>query len=182
MTMQNEACGTIEKPKLLIWQAMESRLAVYLASFSGLSVEDREDVLQSTLIAFWRKGPSAEAEARPWLYRVVRNASIDTLRVIKRSSSRQGQLEASDFRGTREPEDPSLGPEDSVLSHEEVSLVRKFLAALADRERELAFLAFCEDMTYEQIASLTGTSLGTVKWRLAGVKKRLAEHYRREMA
>ncbi len=202
MNTQSSTTDSRDRLKLDAWQAMESRLAVYLASFSGLSREDREDVLQSTFASFWSSGPSAEKDARPWLYRVARNAAIDAQRRLRRGSAvlgrsgvtRQGasrpeamrpgmaRLEAVTGDALDEAADSAPGPEDRALSGEDAAFVRNFLAGLSDRERELAFLAFSEDQSYERIAALTGTPLGTVKWRLAGVKKRLAESYRREMS
>jgi RNA polymerase sigma-70 factor (ECF subfamily) len=160
---------------------MEGRLAVYLRSFSGLGAEDREDALQATLTAFWRSGPEAEEDARPWLYRVARNAAVDALRRRKREARGPRSWLSGSTPAAEEPQEPGPGPEERLLSEEERDFVREFLAGLSDAERELAYLTFSEGLSYEQAAILTGTPLGTVKWRLSGVKRRLEARYRRLM-
>lgn len=159
--------------KLEIWRSIEYRLAVFLRSFSLLSAEDREDCLQSALIAWWQSGPTEEKEATPWLYRVVRNGAIDLLRKRARkgpSVSLPLELVA------REP-----GPESTALSRADIDFVSRFIETLDDTDRELSFLAFAEHMSYPAMAEMTGLALGTIKWRMAAVKKLMKDAYRREM-
>lgn len=167
-------------PKRQVWEHMESHLAVYLSSFSGLRPEDIEDILQSAMVALWRSGPEGLEDAKPWLYRVSRNAAIDALRKQKGHGlsgmvpEREGALDTA--RSTL------AGPEEQAMSAEEWSFVRSFLASLPQTERELAHLAFAEDLPYSRIANITGLALGTVKWKLASVKRKLAVSYQRSMA
>lgn len=161
---------------------MSPRIEVYLRSFSGLSASEQEDVLQEVMVALWRGGPDGEDAVRPWLYRVARNRAIDALRHAKRIQGREQIL----------PEGPSVmmdqlpaaypGPEDAVLSAEDTSFVRNFLADLEDRDREILHLAFAEDLAYSRIAELVDLPTGTVKWRIATLKRRLAGRYRKEFA
>lgn len=182
VTKHNEQKDGWETRKQRLWILLESRLAVYLRSFAGLREEDREDVLQTALIAFWKEGPQEEVDARPWLYRVLRNAAIDT----QRSRHREFRTRLSCGPGAEAPweriAEPGPGPEEDLLSAEEEAFVREFLLRLSDAEREFSFLAFSEGMTYKHIAEVTGVPLGTVKWRLGVIKKRLAKHYRRRMS
>jgi RNA polymerase sigma-70 factor (ECF subfamily) len=162
------------------WDDIRPRLQVYLRSFSGLSPEDAEEALQLTLVEFWRRAPGLGADARAWLYRVARNAAIDALR----SGRRRGARIAPSMTGERDaPVDlpsPYPGPEARLLDLETEAFVARFLGGLDDRDRELLHLAFAEDFSYPAIASLTGRPLGTVKWKIAGLKRRLAERYRKE--
>lgn len=167
-------------PKRLVWEEMESRLAVYLRSFSGLQPEDAEEILQRAILALWQSGPSELEDARPWLYRVVRNMAIDILRKKKRRKESALSLEESGLADSARSAHP--GPEEEFLSAEERGFVRNFLGSLPRAERELAHLAFAEELPYSRIALITGIPLGTVKWKLAAVKRKLAKSYQRRMA
>jgi len=49
-----------------------------------------------------------------------------------------------------------------------------WMTQLEAQERELAVLRFVEDLSYEEIAMALAIPLGTVKWRLFQLKKKLA--------
>ncbi len=163
-----------------VWTAMAPRLELYLRSFSGLSPQEKEDVLQEVMVALWRDGPDCAEGIKPWLFRVSRNRAIDALRHAKRIKERErtqpgGPLALIDLVPTSGP-----NPEEAALCAEDSSFVRNFLAGLADQDREILHLAFAEDMPYSRIAELLNLPLGTVKWRVAELKGRLAERYRKE--
>lgn len=181
--MRNETALNVRyDPASKFWNGMEPRLAVYLRSFAGLSPDDAEDVLQEVGIAYWRDGPDGESDARPWLYRVARNRAIDALRRRKRERAKEapGSVEPDTLIGTLPARAPS--PEALSLDAAETDFVRGFLAGLQDPERELLHLAFAEDLPYVRIAELLGMPLGTVKWRIAALKRRLAARHRREFS
>jgi len=161
------------------WEDIRPRLEVYLQSFAGLGPEDAEDVLQLVVLEFWRRAPGLEADARSWLYRVARNAAIDALRAGRRRGAGMA-ARAGDRDEAADAPSPYPGPEARLLDLERQAFVVRFLGGLDDRDRELLHLAFAEDFSYPQIGSLTGQPLGTVKWRIAGLKRRLAADYRKE--
>jgi len=162
------------------WDDLRPRLQVYLRSFHGLGPEDAEEVLQLTLLALWKRAPALAGDARSWLYRVARNASIDALRAGRRRGARiaSGAESASD--GAVDSPSHYPGPEALLLDLEQDTFVAGFLAGLDDGDRELLYLAYAEDFSYPSIASLTGRPLGTVKWKIARLKRLLAARYRKE--
>ena len=160
------------------WEDIEPRLMVYLGSFRGLAREDMEEILQRSLLALWRRNP--DLDARSWLYGVTRNSAIDVLRSKRRDASRRLDGEAGATDAASLAASPYPGPEASLLDAEKESFVAAFIAGLDDCDKELLHLAFAEDFSYSGIAALTGRSLGTVKWRMAGLKRRLAARYRKE--
>jgi RNA polymerase sigma-70 factor (ECF subfamily) len=161
------------------WPELRPRLELYLASFSALGAEDREDALQATMIAYATRGAQRDGDHRAWAYRVARNAAIDAIRRRNRER-RLVERSALGLPVTLEPESPYRGPEDRAMDAEDEAFVARFIAGLKDAERELLHLAYAEAMTYAEIAAATGAPLGTVKWRLASVKRRLKAAYERE--
>ncbi|MFH2113976.1 MAG: sigma-70 family RNA polymerase sigma factor [Spirochaetota bacterium] len=165
-----------------IWAAMAPRIDLYLRSFSSLSVHEQEDVLQEVMVALWRDGPDDESAIRPWLYRVARNRAIDALRHTKRIQAHEQSFPEGSWILVDQLPAVYPSPEDAALSAEDSSFVRDFLADLEDRDREILHLAFAEDLAYCRIAELLNLPLGTIKWKIASLKRRLAVRYRKEFS
>jgi RNA polymerase sigma-70 factor (ECF subfamily) len=159
---------------------MRPRLALYLESFSGLGPDEREDVLQTVSISLWRNAGKIGAAPERWLYRAARNAAIDALRRKAREGRRAARPGPGGDAEIEAAPSAWQGPEDAALSGEELDFVRGFLARLEDPERELLHLAFAEGMAYRDIGALLAMPLGTVKWKVAALKRRLALAYGKE--
>ncbi len=165
------------------WLSIRPGLAVYLQAFRGLGPMDRDDVLQACLFSYWKNAGDLGAEPRAWLYRVARNAALDALKSAARRERRRDAGENGIVGGSESAEglpSPYPGPEAQALRGEEEAFVRAFLDSLRDGERELLHLAFAEGMAYPEIARALGMPLGTVKWKMAALRKRLAACYRKE--
>jgi RNA polymerase sigma-70 factor (ECF subfamily) len=120
---------------------------------------DAEDVTQATFLTAW----NARSRYRPergglagWLATIARNRAIDRRRQIARRREASGELSFDELVAATE------APERVV----DRLVVTDALARLANEQRELLELAFFDDLTHEQISSLTGLPLGTVKSRL----------------
>ena len=66
-------------------------------------------------------------------------------------------------------------PEESLARAREVDTVRGVIAALPEPFRETLILREMEDMSYREIASVTGVPIGTVMSRLARAREMLAK-------
>ena len=69
------------------------------------------------------------------------------------------------YEGDAVSEDPSI--------NEDVELVRKAIEKLAPYDREVLFLAYYEELPYEDIAKVLGIPVGTVKSRVFNAKAKL---------
>lgn len=124
--------------------------------------EEAQDVTQE---AFTRwaahdrplNGPSAN---RRWLFVVARNLAFSVLR----KRARNPHLPVSDM--TQRP-DQSPSPLESESANETAQIVARAIAELPPEMREVVVLREYESMTYDEIAHITGATLGTVKSRLA---------------
>jgi RNA polymerase sigma-70 factor (ECF subfamily) len=141
--------------------------------------QDRSDLVQEVWIRVYRSiGRLKEPERfRPWLGRIATNLFYDELRRRKRvqpplslDASRSG-----DDGGTYDWEVASSapGPEDELSSQEFYDTLREAIAELPETFRTTIVLREIEDLPYEQIAEITGVSLGTVKSRIARARARL---------
>jgi RNA polymerase sigma-70 factor (ECF subfamily) len=129
---------------------------------------DAQEVVQDAMLrahkALTRQYDEARCAAlalRPWLFRTVRNLSLNRRR-SKRSALEQ-PLETFD--------DGRLGPfvhlEGSELERkEEVELLRRAMALLPVDARELIVLRFMEEMSYGEIARTVGSSEAALRGKV----------------
>ena len=112
---------------------------------------------------------------RAWLYRIATNACWDQLRAL----SRRPNTPIDDMPMELEADQPS--PEDFAVRHEIGEKIKKALAALPPDQRLAVILRDIEGLDYQEIARVTGSSLGTVKSRINRGRGRLRhclERYR----
>ncbi len=133
-----------------------------------------QDVVQDAFISVWRHAARFDpvrGSVKTWLLAIVHNRAVDEVR-------RRRETE-----GFPDPEDPPppLTRQDvwvEVAERLDATTLREAFAGLPEPQREALWLAYYEGLTQEEIASLTGTPLGTIKSRtrlgLLGLRRRLA--------
>ncbi|HET7010065.1 MAG TPA: sigma-70 family RNA polymerase sigma factor [Anaerolineales bacterium] len=117
---------------------------------------------------------------RAWILRIVTNACYDELRRRKRRPAVSfEELSENPDAGDSDPWDhlptPENGPEGHVLETERRRAIEGCLAALPIEFRTVAILADVQGYPYEEIASVIGVPIGTVKSRLARARARLRD-------
>jgi RNA polymerase sigma-70 factor (ECF subfamily) len=122
-----------------------------------------EDAFQETWVHMVRKIGRFDPghPFSPWLFRVARNLAYDQLRARRRRRF-FGLGEA----GLEAQPDPRTAGSASVARLAAQDLARKLLARLAPLHREIVWLRFYRDCSYEEIAEICGVPVGTVKSRL----------------
>ena len=138
-----------------------------------------EDATQEAFIAAWRNMSTFRGDVfRPWLLRIAANLCRDELRRRGRrpSSSLDNALEA----GVPEPQDDDPTPDDSALTSELRGRLQTALQQLPDDQRTAIILCDIEGLDYGEIATVMGTSLGTVKSRIARARLKMRELMQRE--
>jgi RNA polymerase sigma-70 factor (ECF subfamily) len=138
------------------------RLRYYLRRM--LPREDQvDDALQEVWLAAFRALPrlSDAGALAAWLYRIAR----DKASVRLRRRQPEHWLELPDV-----VEEPS---HDNEFDQEDAQEIHAALDQLTPDHREMLVLRFLEDMTYEQIAQVTGCPVGTVRSRLYHAKSAL---------
>ena len=99
----------------------------------------------------------------PWLYRIARDRAYRELR------KRHVPVEAgNDVDLAHEGADEEFTADDAAAVHEA-------LDRLSPGHREALLLRFIEAMSYEQIAAVTGCSVGTVRSRIHYAKSALRQ-------
>ena len=125
-----------------------------------------EDVVQDVFLGLWHRPARFDPGRGPlghYLRMVARSKAVDVWReaqVAARATHRMRTLAEAD-EGTLEQR-----PVAAVEQHVGEAVVRRALMRLPDVQREAIVLTYWGGLTAEQIASSSGTPLGTVKSRI----------------
>lgn len=148
---------------------------VYWTAYGILkSDSDAMDVSQDTFMRAIKHerelAGMTDAQQKGWLYRVAYNLCMDKKRREKREfpSDTEALFDGPDT-------DESALPELSALNNEQKRLVRGAIDELPAVYRETVVLHYFSGLAYEEIASLSGVSEGTVKSRMSRAKGKLLE-------
>ena len=140
--------------------------------------QDRADLAQEVWIRVYRniKRLQEPVKFRGWLSRIATNLFYDELRKRKRTSpplslDARRTLEDGDMDWEIATDDP--GPFDHLTTREFYEQLHQAIAELPEAFRTTIVLREIEGMAYEEIAEITGVSLGTVKSRIARARSRL---------
>jgi RNA polymerase sigma-70 factor (ECF subfamily) len=144
--------------------------------------EDTSDLAQEVFIRVWRNINNLRnpASFRSWLTQIVTNLFYDELRKRPRRLPTVSMDESinDDEEGegaTRDIPDSSLLPEEKALNKEVTEVIRQAMLRLPEQFRTAIVLREVEGLSYEEIAVITQTEMGTVKSRIARARTKLQE-------
>lgn len=109
-----------------------------------------------------------------WIYRIAHNASVDHMR---RNSITPQSLEMENADGSFEIqlESRAASPEQDRERSEWRAEIETVVKSLPAAYRDLILLRHSRDMSYDEIAEVTGLPLGTVKNRLFRAREMMRE-------
>ena len=153
MEQEMSALYTLHAPGLL-------RYAYSMISDTGSA----QDALQEIFLRYFvaRSEGQQFLDAKAWLYRVLRNHLLDTLK----SSSVKNEIAIDKI------DDPSDGWNDPEQHYHRAEMARDLARALAPRELECVRLR-AEGLSYDEIAEVLDLRQGTVGATLARAHKKV---------
>ena len=125
--------------------------------------DDTDDLVQEVFIKVWQALGSFRGESQlfTWLYRIATNECLNFLNKKRRRffvsiHDVEGELlEKLESQTTHN--EPSLGGDEIQLK------LQKALLKLPDKQRLVFNMKYFDDLKYEEIADITGTSVGALK-------------------
>jgi RNA polymerase sigma-70 factor, ECF subfamily len=130
------------------------------------SPDDAADVVQDAFLNAFQalhtfKG---DAEFFTWLYRIAFNTAVS----LKRKKRPAVSLEAGGSEARIDPDDPSeyVKPGAELERTEDERQLHDAITRLSQEHREVLILKDLEGMKYEDIASVLGVPIGTIRSRL----------------
>jgi len=131
------------------------------------NTEDIQDILQETILAVWQglKGFKRNSTFKTWIIGITRRKIADFYRRYY-NNEYFGTLESKDIQNISS----SLDEIGNVINSIDIE---KSLATLSLKDKELLFLIFNAQLSYGEIAEITGIPKGTIKSRMYYLKDKL---------
>ncbi|HJR52491.1 MAG TPA: sigma-70 family RNA polymerase sigma factor [Gemmatimonadota bacterium] len=165
------------------FQVLVERYQTRLLNFIYRTIGDRErgeDLVQEVFIRVYRHLHRFDQTKKfsTWIYTIASNLAKNELRNRSRNPLVLFQTLTSSWDDDHRPlqfEDSSMRPDDLFRKRHLQELVERAADQLPEHHREVFILREIEGKTYEEIAEITDTQLGTVKSRLNRARNRFAQ-------
>ena len=143
-----------------------------------------DDVFQETFLQLYvsRDTFDISKPLRPWLFTIAANKAKDALRRRQRVDSTNlsslfdsDEHSIDDVLNTLDHDDHL--PYDDLIREETAAAVKRVIARMPTRLREILILAYFHKFSYAEIGGILGIPVGTVKSRLHTAVGRFAEDW-----
>ena len=139
--------------------------------------EDARDISQEVFLKAYGSLANFDGKSKfsTWLYRIAVNTCIDEIRKQRRKQtySLEEELESTEGSYQKQFADTGYTPEESLLHQEAQKEVVTALKTLSEEHKTVVILRDIQGFSYEEIAEMTDTTLGTVKSRIASARNQL---------
>jgi RNA polymerase sigma-70 factor (ECF subfamily) len=148
-----------------------------LARWLARPAADADDIVQEAVLRAYRGFEGFRGDdAKPWLLAIVRNCFFTA--VGQARQRRNVPLpEESAANNNAALVDDAPDPELAALRADQRRKLDQVVAALPQEFREVLILREMEDLSYREIAQVTGAPIGTVMSRLARARAMLKENW-----
>jgi RNA polymerase sigma factor (sigma-70 family) len=144
-----------------IYRAHHGAVRAYL--LRRAEPELAQDALSETFLAAWRRFDELPADPLPWLFATARRTLANQRRSTRRLAGLRERIAGSESRESPDRTDQLA----------EAELVRRALAELPQRDREVLMLVAWEGLDAARAATAAGCSRATFAVRLHRARKRL---------
>lgn len=140
--------------------------------------QDAWDLAQEGFIKAWRSIHRFKGQASfyTWLYRIVTNVAIDSLRRkgFKKTAEFDDHIAASEVEpGSKTLPTPDPLPHHGLEREEIRQRIEQAISKLSPEHRAVIVMKEIEELQYNEIAEALGCSIGTVMSRLFYARKKL---------
>ena len=141
--------------------------------------QDAEDVVQEAYLrAFRAFGQQKDGNGKAWLLTIVRNVALTRLGRVRRLGTvvvLQDVIGGKDTDAATQVADPAPSPEAELSAKDDRQRVWQALDQLSQPYREVIVLREFDELSYQEIAEVIGTPVGTVMSRLGRARDRLRQ-------
>lgn len=173
--------NTVEAFEILV-KRYKNPLTNYVFRFLG-DTESSADVVQETMVKVYRNKDSYKSIAKfsTWIYTIAGNLAKTELQRRKRRNLFSISSYGEDNE-TFDIPDEQYQPDRMTDSGIKDEIIQKALLKVSDAYRDMVILRDIQELSYEEIAEITGITVGTVKSRInrgrAQLQKLLKDIYK----
>ncbi|MCS6820158.1 MAG: RNA polymerase sigma factor [Chitinophagales bacterium] len=158
--------GKREKAFSLLMEKYQERIYWHIRRMVMIH-EDADDVMQNTFVKVWNalENFRAESQLYTWLYRIATNEALNHLQIKKKKAAVPFESSSS----ADQDDDSNFGPSnylksDPYFNGDEIELkLQRAIDSLPDKQRQVFLLRYYDEMPYEQMSEILGTSVGALK-------------------
>lgn len=163
--------GDLDKMGLL-FERYHRELFGFLYHMSG-QPDGSEDMVQTVFYRMlkYRHTFTGEGSFRAWMYHLARNVLADFRQKHKRSAQQY------DLANYAEKIAGGLAADEALHKEQELAALREALASLSPDYREVLVLSRFQELKYEEIARVLGTTEGAVKVRVHRAMQELKKFF-----
>ena len=131
---------------------------------------DADDIAQLVWIKIWDKldGFKMESEFSTWLFRIAYNETLNFIAKQKRQGTNTTSTDLLDYENTASHTDAPKSSEIQIKLDQGIK-------QLPEKQQFVFMLRYFEELNYEKIASITGTTVGGAKANYHQAIKKLEE-------
>jgi RNA polymerase sigma-70 factor (ECF subfamily) len=131
---------------------------------------DADDIAQQVWIKVWNKldGFKMESEFTTWVFRIAYNESINFIQKSKKLGQHHVKEDNVHYEN-------AAGGQDSPKAVQIEIVLNEAIKQLPEKQRFVFMLRYFEEMNYEKIASITGTTVGGAKANFHQALKKMEE-------
>jgi RNA polymerase sigma-70 factor, ECF subfamily len=140
-----------------------------------LDHDDTDDVLQNVFIKVWRSLDKFKGDSQlfTWLYRIATNESINFLNQKKKRAGVPLDDVSAFLANNLES--------DSYYKGDEIQTkLQKAILTLPDKQRIVFNMKYFDEMKYEEMSGILGTSVGALKASYHHAVKKIEEYLKRD--
>ncbi len=138
--------------------------------------DEADEIAQETFVKVYEALDSFRGEAKlyTWIYRIMMNAVI----YKSRRKKVRNNVGLEEVENTLETEEHS--PQEAMERTEMTALIEEAIATVPPKQREVFLLRFYDEMPYEEMSQILGTSVGGLKANYFHAAKKISEYVQRK--
>ena len=138
-----------------------------------LNHDDANDILQNTFIKAWSNIEFFRGEAKmsTWLYRIALNECLNFMNKNKAEEHMSLENESSGIINTLESDPYFDGNKTQIL-------LQKAIHMLPEKQRIIFNLRYFQEMKYEEISEIMGTTIGALKASYHHAVKKIEDFFK----
>ena len=159
----------------------QSKLYNYIL-FAVRNQELAEDIFQETfvkaIVNIQQGRYSGDGRFGSWIMRIAHNLVIDSFRQDRSDNTISNDDSEIDLLNNVDLCDDNV--ETRMVNEQTLVDVRRLVDALPDNQREVVYMRYYQDLSFKEIAEITGvsinTALGRMRYALLGMRRLAEEH------